>query len=297
MNDLNIIKSISSSTKRTIKGKATIIETNEGKYVIKKSNKNMENLFNYLLNRNFTNFPSFIHQNKEYNISKYIENTSEPLNQKYEDLIALIASLHNKTSYFKNISIDKYKEIYENIKNNLINEEIEYEKYYKEFFKQIYPSPSMQIFQTSYSKIKKTFYFCHKELEKWYEIIKTKNKIRVVLLHNNLKIEHLIKNKIDYLISWDNYKFDTPILDIYNLYKNEYDKTNFDILLTKYIKLFPLLDHELKLLFILISIPPEINKKQGEFYQSKEIYNIINYINKTEKLIRPYYSKQKEEEK
>ena len=56
-------------------------------------------------------------------------------------------------------------------------------------------------------------------LDSWYLLVKDKSKQRVVLVHNNLKLEHMIKGTDEYLISWDQYTFDSPVLDLVNLYK------------------------------------------------------------------------------
>ena len=50
-----------------------------------------------------------------------------------------------------------------------------------------------------------------------------------------------------------------------------------------------------KLLFILITLPPEIKNADSEFLKCKENNKVIDYIFKTEELIRPYYSSQEEE--
>ena len=44
---------------------------------------------------------------------------------------------------------------------------------------------------------------------------------RVCVVHNNLKDEHLLKNDKNYLISWDKYLIDTPVLDLYRFFQNE----------------------------------------------------------------------------
>ena len=152
------------------------------------------------------------------------------------------------------------------------------------------------MFLSNYIKINGALSFALTELDNWFELVKKEEKIRVVLLHNNLKLDHFIKNDKDYLISWDHYKFDTPVLDIVNLYKNEYLNTNFEVILERYINLFPLLDHEKKLLFILIIMPPVLELNGCEFEKCLEMRKFLDYIFKTENLIRPYYAKENNKE-
>ena len=134
--------------------------------------------------------------------------------------------------------------------------------------------------------------YADSELSNWYELVSKETKIRVALVHNNLELNHLLNNK---LISWDKYTIDTPILDIVNLYKKEWQNMNFSECLSRYIYKFPLLEYEKKLLFILLSLPPSLEKFDSEFKKCQNISNLINYIFKTEELIRPYNTEHEEE--
>ena len=99
---LEILKAIYKPYRYTIKGKTTILETTSGDFIIKPKNKDINELYNYLTNRGFINFPKIIDASRdEVNVFEYVEDTKLPKEQKCEDLIELIASLHNKTSYFK----------------------------------------------------------------------------------------------------------------------------------------------------------------------------------------------------
>ena len=107
---LEILKAIYKPYKYTIKGKTTIIETTSGDFIIKPKNKDINELYTYLTNRGFLNFPKIIDGSRdEVNVFEYIEDIKLPKEQKCEDLIELIASLHNKTSYFKEVTPDTYK--------------------------------------------------------------------------------------------------------------------------------------------------------------------------------------------
>ena len=115
--------------------------------------------------------------------------------------------------------------------------------------------------------------------------------MRVCLVHNNLELDHYIKNKDEYLISWDNYIIDTPILDIVKLYKNVYITKNFSEALKIYLEKFPLVENEKKLLFIMLVMPNELKLNNDELNNVNIVRKYLDYIYKTENLIRPYYSK------
>lgn len=297
MNSIDVFKSIYKPYKYTLKGKSTIIDTSSGTFVIKDKNKPIKELYTYLLSRNFDNFPKIIDESRnDVNLYEYIEPTIMPNEQKGSDLIKLVANLHQKTSYFKEIDKDKYQEIYENIQSNLNYLKNYYNNYYNSFFKEIYMSPSHYLFMNNYYKIDSAINFCNNELDNWFEMVKNDEKERVVVNHNNLDINHFIKNDKDYLISWDNYQIDTPILDLVHFYQNNYFNLNFKEILETYENYYPLLPQEKKLFLIIISMPPKIELNDNEFNNTKYLRYKLDYLFKTEKLVRPYYSKKEEEE-
>lgn len=294
---LEVLKNIYKPYRYTIKGKATVLETTSGEFVIKPKDKDLNGLYNYLLSRNFNNFPNLIDSSrKDVNVFEYVEDIKMPLEQKCDDLIELIASLHNRTSYYKEVSEDTFKAIYEDIYANIIYLKNYYSSLYDLGFKEVYPSPSTYLFMRNYSKVAASIDFCETELEAWYELVKNETKTRVAMLHNNLELDHFIKADREILISWDHYKIDTPVLDLVNLYKKEYLKMNFEVILAKYLSLYPLLESEQKLLFILIALPPRMEEKSSEFLKCEEIEKMLDYVFKTENLLRPYYTHDEEEE-
>ncbi len=290
---IEILKSIYKPYRYTIKGKSTILETTCGDFIIKPKNKDINELYTYLTNRGFMNYPKIIDSSRdEVNVFEYVEDIKLPKEQKCDDLIEIIASLHNKTSYFKEVSEDKFKSIYEDIKSNISYLSNYYNTLYEIGFNEVYASPSNYIFMRNYFKINAALEYANSELDNWYSLVTNETKIRVCLIHNNLELNHLLNNK---LISWDNYMIDTPVIDIVKLYKKEWKNINFSEILERYIYKFPLLDYEKKLLFILISLPPQIKKSNNEFEKCKVISEVMDYVFKTEELIRPYNTKQEEE--
>ena len=290
---IEVLKSIYKPYRYTIKGKSTILETTCGNFIIKPKNKDINELYTYLTNRGFINYPKIIDSSRdEVNVFEYVEDIKLPKEQKCDDLIEIIASLHNKTSYFKEVSEDRFKSIYEDIKSNISYLSNYYNTLYEIGFNEVYASPSNYIFMRNYFKINAALEYANSELDNWYSLVTNETKIRVCLIHNNLELNHLLNNK---LISWDNYMIDTPVIDIVKLYKNEWKNINFSEILERYIYKFPLLDYEKKLLFILISLPPQIKKSNNEFEKCKVISEVMDYVFKTEELIRPYNTKQEEE--
>lgn len=282
--------------KYTIKGKTVNLFSTAGDYVVKPTKKNIKELFNYLNSRNFTSFPKIVEQNDDYITYEYVESLDTPKEQQLLDLVLVVSKLHNKTAYFKEVTEDKYTEIYDNIKSNILFLKDYYSKMYDEAFTEIYSSPSNYYFLLNYSLINNDLTFIENELDEWFNLVKEANKQRVCLVHNNLSLDHFVKGMDSYLLSWDKYSFDTPVIDIVNLYKNEYLTCDFSGILKEYLKNFKLSKDEEKLLFILLSLPDEIHKEMSEFNNTCNVALVVDYIKRTEKLIRPYYTEKKKEE-
>jgi uncharacterized protein YerC len=276
----------------TYKKNATIIDSDDGHFVFKKRSPNSNNvqLFKYLKSRNFNYFPNLIKTDNKYDVYQYVEDIDTPREQRAMDLMYIIAMLHNKTTFYKDVDDDEYKAIYEET-----IKKIDYiYNYYTDIItnieKSIYMSPSEYLIARNISAIFNSIMFARREIELWYELVRKSNKKRIVTLHNNLELDHLIINEELYLLSWDKSKQEMPIFDLlefYNKYALEFD---FEELFRFYESKYPLLKEEKLLLFIMMSIPKKIEFKKSEIDKCGEARKMLDYIFKTELLITPYYT-------
>ena len=273
-------------------GKVTIVDTEMGRFAIKKNLK-IKKIFTYLKSRSFNYYPKNINdEEEEYEITEYLDDIDYPNEQKMLDLINLVTLLHNKTTHYKEIDFDDYKQIYEDVKNN-----IEYlTSYYNDLITfidtHIFMSPSEYMLARSISRIFNALNFCSYEIDNWYDLVKEKTKQRVVVLHNNLDLSHFIKNENSYLLSWDKAKIGIPIFDLYILYKHHGLDYNFEDILKHYEQSYPLQKDERKLLFVLIALPPKLDFSKNVYQMTSEITKMMDLLYKTEKLISPYYTEQ-----
>lgn len=256
---------------------SVIIEENT---VTKKVNNNILELYDYLDTVRFDNYPKIIDINDREIKTEYIKETKYHEVSKGVELIKTISLLHYKTMFFKDVSKNKYKTIYNKLLSN-----IEYlTNYYLEAVEEIeneeLMSPSHYLFIRNYSAIDGSLKYAREELNKWYKIVEFKSKERVCINHNNLSIEHFIHGDKNYLISWDNYLVDTPILDLYKFYKKEGYKLDFSYLLKIYNETLSLTDEEKMLFNVLISIPPKITRIDNEMDNTYNIKNTYDYIYK-----------------
>ena len=290
MNDLRELLTRNSliCNKITLKNNVKIIDTDKGTYVIKnKKNYNLDNTYKYLLSRSFDYFPEKI-EDDNYDIYPYIEDAPEPNEQKIVDLVYITSLLHSKTTFYKEVDIDDYKYIYESI-NTLIEKS---NKFYEELLyninQEVYMAPSSYLLARNINIIFSSLNYSKKNMDKWYELVKDKRKIRYVNIHNNLSLDHYLKKDKPYLISWDKSRIDLPIYDLINLYKNHYLEFDFEDIFKLYENKYPLLAEEKSLLFIILMLPETINLNVSEYKLCVNIRLLIDYLYKTNNLISKY---------
>ena len=266
------------------KGNIYIIEDNKKKYIIKKQENN-DILYKYLESRSFNYYPKILFSNDEYMLTEYIDEIEIPKEQKIMDLVDLISLLHNKTTIYKETTKDDFKQIYEDIKGN-----IEYLYNYYDQLMQIiesktYYSPSEYLLARNIFIFFKSLEYCNTKIEEWYYLIENNTRQRYVLLHNNLDLSHFLNNDNSYLISWSKSKVDLPIFDLYKLYKRHCLDFDFIEVINRYELNYPLKKEEKILFYILISLPDKLIIQGSEYEKTKIIYEEINKLIKSDKLI------------
>ena len=272
-------------------GKTLIIDTNNGKLVIKKKDKTNEHINNYLESRNFDYKPQVIDKINDYEITEYLEDSKLPEEQRILDMIDLVSLLHSKTTHYKEITEDYFKEIYEDLSNNIYYLTSYYNDLISVIESKVYMSPSEYLLARNISRVYSALNFCKTDLEKWYELVSDKRQTRVAVLHNNLDLSHFIRNKSSYLVSWDKSKIDSPVFDIYKLYRNHGETFDFSTILKRYEASYPLSHEEKRLLYIMIAMPSKIEFTDNISSDCTKIGKEIDLLYKTEMLISPYYPK------
>lgn len=291
---IEVLKKIYKPYRYTILGTALVLNTTSGDFVVKtKKEKDIQELYAYLKSRNFTSFPKLIEGNRaDVNVFEYVEDVSMPKEQKALDLIDVVANLHNKTTFYKTVTEDDFKAIYDNIKSNIVYLKNKYNVFYEEIKKEDYMSPSHYSLIRNIYKIFSALDFANSELDSWFSLVKDQTKKRVSLIHNKLSLDHFLKSDNDYLISWEDYRTDTPVMDLVKFYQSTFFTIHFDVVFSRYLEKVNLTEDEKKLFFILISIPKDIQFSGVEFNDCKNVRESLDYIFVTEELVRPYYTVQ-----
>jgi len=278
--------------KITLKNNVRIISNEKEQFVIKRRDKSLDDTYHYLKSRSFDYFPKILYKTENYDIYEYIHDAEITKEERAGDIINLVTLLHSKTTFYKEIDDDTYKELYENIIGKL-----EYlTNYYNDIAEIIereeYMSPSNYYFIRNISKLFQALNYSRYQIDKWYDIIHEKKRIRIVNLHNNLSLDHYLLDEKPYLISWRQTKKDLPIYDLLKFYKRYYFELDFCDLLRSYEMHYPMLPEEKILFFCLISIPDKIEFDDTEYNMCKKVQQFYEYLTTSEKLIEDYLPKE-----
>lgn len=246
--------------------------------VLKKRNDKLINLYDYLDSRGFYSHPEIINVKDDYIETKYIKEQKDYELIKGEKLIKTISLLHLKTIEYKSVSKNKYRKIYDKLIGNIEYLKDYYEKIISKIEQEVFMSPSHYLFARNYSIINESLNYSKNTLKQWFKEVENNSKERVCIVHNNLSLDHFIKGDKNYLLSFDNYLVDTPVLDLYKFYKKDGYKLDFKKLLDFYEETFKLERYEKKLLNVLISIPPKIIEVDDEFDNCINIKDSYDYI-------------------
>lgn len=268
------------------KNKAIIVETDKGKYVIKNKSNNYD-VYDYLNAKGFYNFPKCISDRyNDYDLSLYIEDTNIPVEQRCEDLIKTLATLHYKTSYYQEVDLDDIKKIYEDTKNELFNLLNYYNELNDYLDKEIFLSPANYLLIRNISLIYRMINYGIQKIDLWYQLASSKIKYRTCLIHNNVSLDHLLIKDNTYLVSWDKSKIERPIYDIISFYKKYYKLVKLEDVINLYEQQNCFLEEEKCLLLIYLSIPKKIIFSHNNMQDVIDINNEILYLNKVYEYIK-----------
>ena len=288
LEDNNII-----TKKITIKNTVIIIDAGNKLLVIKRRTKDLDKLYKYLSSRSFDYYPNIIYKTKNYDIYEYIDDVDMDTEEKAMDIIRILTLLHSKTTFYKDIDDDTYKEIYEDVNNRIDYLYNYYEDITSIIDSEEYMSPSNYLFVRNVTKVFQALNYCKQNIDSWYNVIKEKKRVRIVNIHNNLDLDHYLSGNKKVFISWDKSKKDMPIYDLIKIYKKYYNKIDFYDLLKNYEQVYPLFKEEKTLFFVLISIPDKIVFDEREYKMCLKIKKFYEYLITTEKLIDDYTPKEK----
>lgn len=278
------------------KQKIKIIDTDKGKFVLKRCSSKEKGLYEYLQNKNF-HYLLDKEELDDYNVYPYIHEIKEEQEEKAIDLIYILSILHNKTLFYRNIVIDQVKEVYEEYTNRLDYLNYYYHDLQDVIEQKVYMSPAEYLLIRNISLIYSALNYSKSNLKMWYEEKMNQKKERVVLLHNRPSLDHILIGEDKKLISWDHYTKGSPIFDFLYFYKKNYLEVEMTSLFQMYQSRFSYTSDEFLLFFSLISVPEKIEFTSNHYQNTVQVYHIIKYAEKTKDFVLKEDKKNQEENK
>ena len=92
------------------KNKIRIIDTDKGKFVLKRNVPSEQHLYEYLNNKHF-DYLIDKEMVDNYDIFPYIDEISVPKDEKGIELVNVLSLLHNKTTFYKKVVLDDTKKL------------------------------------------------------------------------------------------------------------------------------------------------------------------------------------------
>lgn len=277
--------------------KCIILNTDTGKYVLKKKKNDKKEVYDYLLSRNFSFF--LYPENTKidnYIIYSYIDEITTVKEEKAKHLMDIMSEMHVRTTTYKEYSLDEIKEIYEDKKNKVNELKNFYEHLESRFSEAIYPAPYELLFLTNVSKIYNSLDYENILLEEWYKSIINNKKRRICLIHNHLSLDHFLDRRDAKIINFDYSKYDSPVYDFVNFYKKHYHELDMISLFNSYQYKYLYTKEEMLLVFINIILPDKIELKKDISYNTYIIHQLIEYIDITREFILKEQKKYQKED-
>lgn len=273
-----------------------VIDTNKGKYVIKNRFSQNDHLYSYLDNKNF---PYLLYRESidDYEIFPYVNEVELPLEEKAIELVYILSILHNKTTFYREVSMDQVKEIYEEISDKLSYLFTYYHDLQDVIEQKVYMNPAEYLLIRNISFVYSSLEFSKQQLEKWYQYKKNQKKERVVLLHGRPCLDHLLIGKDKKLISWNHYKRDIPIYDFVYFYRHDYMDVEMSTLYGLYQSKFMFTEEEYLLFLTLLTIPEKLEWNGNHYSNCEKTFRFIKYITKTRDFVLKEDEEQQKENK
>lgn len=268
-----------------------------GDKLYKKRKRNIEEVYSFLDSRNYEYYVRPLEITNDEEIYPYINEYDTTSNERAKDLLYRVSILHNKTTEFKDKNIDSIKERYETTVNILDETYNYYFNLQDELEEHEFLFPEELLLLENISKVYYMINTSRYFIEEYYKKTEKQNKERIVRIHGNLSLDHIIESDEKYLISWNNSRIDLPVIDLVKFYKKEYENIEFSFLYHLYNSKYPLTKEEVYLFFSLINLPERIEFTDNHLDNTIRVRHFVNYIDKTIEFTLQEHKENKESSK
>lgn len=224
-----------------------------------------------------------LHNNRLYYLMPWLSNEElGERNEKHKQMFRELARIHALTAKDVEIEIEEREAHYEKTTDLWRKQQQFVEEFIQHCEKKWYMSPFELMFCSYYFDVAQSLSFSLRKLEAWYEKTKEDEKVRTVVIHGKVSIQHFLLNErgFGYFINFENARsapqhFD--LLPFFVKYCNTYPIRCDECVewLYHYNKYYPLREEELMLFISYLAYPTNI-------LQTIETYHERKYDHKTE---------------
>ncbi|MBQ3468801.1 MAG: hypothetical protein IJH18_01915 [Bacilli bacterium] len=258
-----------------------------------KKRRNKE-IYNYLEAKDFRYYLEPIRTKKGIDEFAFLKETKIDNNDKALDLMYILAYLQNKTTSYEDINLDKVKEKFESINERIISLRNYYYQLQDKIERKVYFNPSEYLLMINISLIYEALNQAKTTIDKYYELVTKKAKIRKVFIHGKLELNHFFDNEDKKLISFNNLEKDLPIYDFIYFYKTHYRDADMIDLFNAYQNKFLYSEEELMLLFSEILVTNKVEIRDNSYLVYEKVQNLIEYVQITKNFVLKQNEKYKE---
>ncbi len=265
--------------KISYKGHSKILFTNKNKLICKNKKTNLLEIHNYLKAKKYDTFlPLLNNYNDNIEIYPYIEEKITDKSSKAIDLIYELSMLHIKTTSYEEVNLDNIKKLFEDLTNRcnyLYKYYLDLQDYIEN---NVYMAPAEYLLIRNISLIYKALLLAKEKLNAWYNT--KEDKVRYVLLNNNLKLSNFLIGARNYFLNWNYSKRDRVVYDFLNFFQNNYLDIDMKSLYDLYQSKYKYTKNEEYLFFCLLLLPWEIDFNNSNYINTIKVKNLIIYIEK-----------------
>lgn len=284
-------------------GKVLKIYSHTGSFALKKIDaqhgmdfiRHVLTLYQRGYNRIVPIYPTMDHRfavlegNSIYYLMPWLDNLEkEGRFDKHQELFRELARLHFISVQEMEVDQDVRKGFYEKTIEQWEKEQVFMEEYIEKCEHEWYMSPFQLLFCTFYQDTTQALKYAREKLEQWDEEAKKLKKVRTVMIHGKVSLEHFLYDQrgYGYFTNFEDARQASPIHDLLPFLSralNTYPRRSEDCLgwLETYFKYFPLKDDEMTLFKSYLAHPGAICRLVEEYFLNRnERKNELKYVRK-----------------
>jgi len=257
-----------------------IIDSSNGKYLLKKKDSNKKEIFSYLKQIHFDYFVPLVNDyNDYYELYPYYEDHIFDLYSKAKEFIYALSVLHLKTTSYVSYREGEIQDLYEEVSLN-----IDYMmKYYLDLQDYIegldFPNPAQYLLIKNISRFHYILRISKDKLEEWKRLQGESG--REVLQIGKASLHNFRVGEKSYFVDFRDAKRGRAVDDLIYFYRSDFQDVDFSSLFSFYHSKYQLDKAELSFFYAMIAIPEKITFTKNHFLDTQRVRKVVDYVNQT----------------